>query len=170
MVRSFGVCFLLLFAVPSHAQTNWDAYQPTRIDTVLADYKSVIEKNRDSRPNSSEFEMWAATKYSRIRVRAIYTGRQRSVNTDTKRLISTWLKARGVDSTYVDLFKTEVQFETSSGEYWFPMQSKPLSYLIREVSKGDEIDLYITFMGAYTSSSDPLSWVFCVNEFQTRTE
>jgi hypothetical protein len=166
MLRSLVVLFVFFVTVPSHAQNNWDAYQPARIDTLISVYESAIDRPRDTSSSSVVFNTWPAAKYSRLRVRATYTGEERPVDPDTRRLIYVWLKSRGADSTYVNLFETEVQFETSSGTYWFPMQSKPLSYMRREVPDGGMVELYVTFMGAYASPGEPLSWVFCVNEFQ----
>jgi len=170
MLRSLIALVFLFVTVPSHAQNDWDSYQPARIDTVISAHKSAIEQAQDSYIDSPGFHMWLATRYSRLQIRATYTGEQRPVNTDTKHLISSWFKARGLDSTYVDLYESEVLFRTKSGEYWLPMQSKPLSYLEREEREGAQIQLYATFMGAYTWSSEPLSSVFCVNTFQHESE
>jgi hypothetical protein len=66
---------------------------------------------------------------------------------------------------YVRLFDTEFLFTENLVEYWLPVQSPLIQHLQEVLRKGDDVTLYVAWVGAIKESSR-LDWVFFVNEFE----
>jgi hypothetical protein len=63
------------------------------------------------------------------------------------------------------LFRSEGLFREDSTEYWLPVQSQLIPYMKEELRVGDEVTLYLVWIGALKSSSAELDRVFLVNNF-----
>lgn len=66
---------------------------------------------------------------------------------------------------YLKLYDTEFLFTETLIEYWLPIQNPLIQPLQEELKKGDEVTLYVSWVGA-RKESGKVDWVFFVNEFE----
>ena len=102
------------------------------------------------------------------RVKVKYTGRSRPISPQRKELIWDWLGTifgREKRDEYVKMWDTEFLFTENLVEYWLPVQSPLVQALQKELEKGDDVTLYLAWVGA-RKESDKVDWVFFVNEFE----
>lgn len=153
-------------AVPQNGWSQWDAYQPTRLDTLLTAMEEDIDRGARSNIDADVFNMWIAARTPRMRVRATYTGETRPIQPSPRYMLRSWLRSAGLDSNYVNLYSSSVRFGTTVGDLWLPVQSKPLEYMQDEFSKGDHLELYAVYIGAFATGRGPIRWMILVNEYQ----
>src|SRR5262249_46453227 len=101
------------------------------------------------------------------RVKVTYRGQSRSISPKRKEIISNWLTVTYPDrrDEYLKLWDTEFLFTETLIEYWLPVQSSLIQALQEELKKGDEVTLYVAWVGA-RKESGKVDWVFFVNEFE----
>lgn len=72
---------------------------------------------------------------------------------------------RDLGNEIVDLFETELLFKENGVEYWLPVQKQVIPYFAQELKKGDQVTLFLIWIGAYKNAGS-WDWVFLVNEFE----
>jgi len=140
-----AVVACLMAAVPQNGWSQWDAYQPTRLDTLLTAMEQSIDRGARSNIDADAFDMWIAARTPGMRIRARYIGETRSIQPTSRYMLRSWLRSAGLDSNYVDLYSPSVRFGTTAGDLWLPVQSKPLEYMQDESSKCDHLELYAVY-------------------------
>jgi hypothetical protein len=94
--------------------------------------------------------------------------RSRSISPKRKELIKDWLTTTygpKVRDEYLKLLDTEFLFTETLIEHWLPVQSPLIQPLQEELKKGDEVTLYVAWVGA-RKESGKVDWVFVVNKFE----
>ena len=61
-------------------------------------------------------------------------------------------------------FRREYLFQEGQTLLWLPVQDTVASYFPRELHTGQEIALYVLWLGAYYAGDD-ITWAFVVTEF-----
>jgi hypothetical protein len=147
---------------------SWKDYQPRTLDQIIKDHAAKVLDNPDilmTFPDGSAAVLTRDSFPSRVNVTS--TGRSRSISPKRKELIKDWLTTNyGLNrrDEYVKLFDTEFLFTETFVEYWLPVQSSLIQPLQEELKKGDEVTLYVAWVGA-SKESGKVDWVFLVNEF-----
>lgn len=163
----FFVWLILLSVSQTFAQNNWDAYQPRtlkEITTTIAE-KSFKSPDVHIRDEKKDISIILSYNSYQSRVKAIYSGTSRKVSDKRKELISIWLKTLGKPKEYLDLFETEYLFIEEKAEYWLPVQKPLISFFGEELKKGDEVTLFVVWLGARKESKS-IDHIFLVNEFE----
>ena len=93
-------------------------------------------------------------------VLAKFTGGIRLTPQDHIEVIRGWVKVIGQKEEVSDLFVQEMKFEENGVAYWLAIQEPLIPYFEKEISKGDDVWLYVGWIG--TTKED---WIFIVNEF-----
>jgi hypothetical protein len=165
MLRVVGTALLFAVASVANAQSSWDEYKSARLDTVIAAHRPIVDADRVEISDTLQHQFWVVAHYDGLIVDATYRGETRQIPPWSRRLLDMWLKSLGKER-HAELFKEEALFEEDGTEYWLPVQRPPLSYMREELDPGDEVSLYLTFIGAHAGRSGPASWMFTVNEYE----
>lgn len=145
---------LTLLAPQPGSGFPWENYAPGTIAQIV----SVHEDARDGNA------LLINTTDEKYRVTVTYVGDKRPIQQPTRRLITEWVKAVGLDNALISWFKHEIHVLEGTKAYWLPVQEVLLPDLAKELSSGDAVELYIMWIG-YTGTD----WVFLINEFQQVT-
>jgi len=149
-------------------QDIWKTYKPRTLDQIIKLNATKVLDNPDVLMTFSDGSTAVLTNDSfPSKVRVTYTGRSRSISLKRKELINDWLATTYGPNRekYVKLFDTEFLFTEKFVEYWLPIQSQLILPLKEEVKKGEDVILYLAWVGA-RKESDKIDWVFVVNEFE----
>jgi hypothetical protein len=143
-------------------EANWDRYYPTDLQVVIDEHKQS-----ESFSSSPEAKMTinAIAAHHPYKVRVAYFDEYREISDDKKELITTWAQMTEIQDSFVGFFGHEMLFKYGSTPFWFPIQSQLLPHFKKELKKGDEVDLYVMFVGTVWEAGRT-QWVFIVNEFK----
>jgi len=155
--------------ISTQGQDSWKRYQPRTLDQIIKDHAAKVLDNPDilmSFPDGSTAVLTRDSFPSKVKV--TYTGQSRSISPKRKELIKDWVTTifglEGRDER-LKLFDTEFLFTETLIEYWLPIQNPLIQPLQEELKKGDEVTLYVSWVGA-RKESGKVDWVFFVNEFE----
>lgn len=170
-MKRLALCSLALSVLTSFIsaqdQNPWDKYQSRTLDQIIKNHAAKVLDDPDivmDFPDGSTAVLTRDSFPSRVKV--TYTGRSRSISPKRKELIKYWLKTTHSDrGEYIKLFDTEFLFTETLIEYWLPIQSPLIQGLQEELKKGDEVTLYVAWVGA-RKESGKVDWVFVVNKFE----
>jgi hypothetical protein len=100
-------------------------------------------------------------------VRVKYTGKSRPISsTKMDAFTKYWLPLFARESaSYADLYENDFLFSEGETEYWLPVQKKVSSYFPKELTVGDEIDVYLVRAGGVCEKRK-CDWLFLVEEFR----
>jgi hypothetical protein len=155
--------------ISAQGQDPWKRYQPRTLDQIIKDHAAKVLDNPDilmSFPDGSTAVLARDSFPSKVKV--TYTGRSRSISPKRKELIKDWVTTIfGLErrDEYLKLYDTEFLFTETLIEYWLPIQNPLIQPLQEELKKGDEVTLYVSWVGARKESGE-VDWVFFVNEFE----
>ena len=131
---------------------------------------ALVEENFESAPqdeNSVVLELNPAYQHL-SRVPMIYSEEFRPIEDPRETMLTVWLGNIAPNLTpdqIKALFNTEVLFADGESEYWMPIQTPVLEYLKDEFKAGDEVVLYVVYLGA-THGEDAPEYVFVINEYE----
>jgi hypothetical protein len=149
-------------------QNPWEKYQPRTLDQILKNHAAKVLDDPDILMNFPDGSTAVLARDSfTSKVKVTYTGRSRSISPKRKELIRDWLTTTygpKVRDEYVKLLDTEFLFTETLIEYWLPVQNPLIQSLHEELKKGDEVTLYVAWIGA-RKESGTVDWVFVVNRF-----
>jgi hypothetical protein len=94
-----------------------------------------------------------------IRSSVVYSGEFRGLLGDSRRLIRAWsesMSAAGI----TDEFKREVKVREEGVDYWLPVQEVLAPIMLRELRPGEEIQLFVIYVGQVGGR-----YLFLVNAF-----
>jgi hypothetical protein len=135
---------------------TWESYAPATIH-------QVILLHGDERERSTDGTRLINTADEKYRLTVTYLGSQRPVPPARRKLISDWVQAVALDPQVATWFRHEIQVLEGKDAYWLPVQEAVLPHMTKELSSGDQIDVYVMFIG-HTAED----WMFLVNEFDNR--
>jgi hypothetical protein len=145
--------------------STWDRYAPRTMAEIIAslDDKQDLETLENS---NIYLEMSPDYQVPSV-VQMTYTGDFRDVSETRATIIPIWLgtfapqlNAEGREQ----IFATEALFIQNDVEYWIPVQGQLIPYLEDELQPGDEVVLWLIWIGA-SMMDDQMDLVFLVNEF-----
>jgi len=152
----------------SQDQDPWKKYEPRTLDQIIKLHATKVLDNPDVLMTFSDGSAAVLTNDSfPSKVKVTYTGQFRGISQKRKELLKNWLtKTYGLNrEEYLKLFDTEFLFTENLVEYWLPIQNPLIQPLKEELKKGEEVVLYVAWIGA-RKESDKIDWVFLVNEFE----
>ncbi|MGH9765859.1 MAG: hypothetical protein ACREAB_00375 [Blastocatellia bacterium] len=172
-MKCLALCSYLMLAVATNHvsdqdQDPWKKYQPRILDQIIKLHATKVLDNPEVLMTFSDGSAAVLTRDSfPSKVKITYTGQSRSIPQKRKELVKDWVTTTyGANrEEYVKLFDTEFLFIEDSVEYWLPIQSQLIQPLKDELKKGEEVILYVAWIGA-RKESDKIDWVFLVNEFE----
>ncbi len=146
--------------------TGWDRYRPRTMTELVDIVKEHIEADTFEEA-TIYLEIGSAYQHP-SRVPMIYTGEFRQVPDLHQTMLTLWLGTVApnlTDAQQKELFKTEVLFTDSGNEYWMPIQEPVLDYMKDEYKAGEEVVLYILWIGV-TKGAEAPEYVFVINEYE----
>jgi hypothetical protein len=159
---------LLTNFISAQCQDPWEKYQPRTLNQIIKNHASKVLDDPDIEMSFPGGSIAVLARYSfTSRVKVTYTGQSRSIPPKRKELIKDWLTTTygsKVRDDYVKLLDTEFLFTETLIEYWLPVQSVLIQALQEELKKGDEVTLYVAWVGA-RKKSGKVDWVFVDNAF-----
>jgi len=99
------------------------------------------------------------TKEIPIRSTAAYSGQFRAIPEDSRRLIAAWAESFNIPGM-PQAFQRELKVVEAGREYWVPVQEVLVPAMNRELQPGEEIELFIIYIGQLAGRH-----IFLVNEF-----
>ena len=173
-INKIFVCFLLsaalLACVSQHFPSTkpqitresdtWDRYIKKDINEI----KDVFQDLTDFGPNGTVIINARAHHYP-IRFIAVYLDQYRNMSNDNRTMLKYWGESMQIPSEFIAAFKQELHIEHKGQKYWFPVQSSLVTFLRKEMQKGDRIELYTMLLGTMKTEKQ-VEWIFIINEFQ----
>lgn len=101
--------------------------------------------------------------YSAVRVKFI--GTSRLLSAEKRDLLKKWQETFGYDTKVLPLLENEYLVRECDKDYWVVVQKPVASYFSKELKNGDNITLYLMFVGGY-KFTDKWEFTFVVNEFR----
>ena len=169
MLKKFFMLALLFAAFPVQPRAQeqgfpWHLYE-------LRTLREVVEENAAHATKYKDQGQLIFTKGRPYRARVTFTGESRPLPAERKELIELWVGTYGIDERYLKLFENEFLFKEGSDEHWLPVQTPVSKYFDKELRKGDEVEVYVQFVGGKREKgSDKTVWIFLMNEFQKPTQ
>jgi len=99
------------------------------------------------------------TKDIPIRSKVTYSGEFRDLSEDSRRLIAAWAESMNVPGA-PQAFRRELKVTEAGVEYWVSVQEVLVSFMHAELGTGDEIELFLVYIGQVEGRH-----IFLVNEF-----
>ena len=172
-MKCLALCSLALVVLTSFISAQdldpWNKYQPRTLDQIIKNHAAKVLDDPDIQMNFPDGSTAVLTRDSfPSKVKVTYTGRSRSISPKRKELIKDWVTTIfGLErrDERLRLFDTEFLFTETLIEYWLPIQNPLIQPLQEELKKGDEVTLYVSWVGA-RKESGKVDWVFFVNEFE----
>jgi hypothetical protein len=143
---------------PQPGESTWDRYVERTFAEVIDAYKS--------RPRADTAGGYLIYPEVPCKVRAVYTGQTQEITPEKLDAITIWFKTVGLGE-HIELFEKELLFYEGESKYWLPAQSELLPYFEDELDAGDEVTLFVTFIGAVVEP-ERIEWIFLLNEFLTQ--
>lgn len=138
----------------------WHLYTPNTLAAVAREHEADATKY----PDKGQLVFTAGRPY---RVVLVYTGKSRPVPAERKELLKLWAGTYGVGERVVELFEHEYLFKEGGAEHWLPVQGPVTKHFPKELSEGEEVEIYTQFVGGKRDEdSGRPDWLFLVNEFQ----
>jgi hypothetical protein len=171
-MKCLALCSLALavmtISISAQDQDSWKHYLPRTLDQIIKNHAAKVLDDPDiemSFPDKSTAVLTRDSFPSKVKV--TYTGRSRTISPKRKELIKDWLTTIYPDrrDEYLKVWDTEFLFTETLIEYWLPVQSPLIQPLQEELRKGDDVTLYVAWVGA-RKESGKVDWVFLVNEFE----
>jgi hypothetical protein len=179
MKRVFGIklifvsCLLLSLLASACANTqispygmktgkdaNWERYRPSDLQLVIDEHSKYF----DDSPKV-QLSINALASANPYRVKVSYMDDHRKISDGKKQLISAWGKSTQIEEIFIRMFEQEIIFKYGSKIFWFPIQSALIPDFKMELKKGDEVNLYVMFIGTFWEGNQ-IQWVFIVNDFE----
>lgn len=98
-----------------------------------------------------------------------FTGERRKVAESTTNLIGIWLTTLGKQKDLAKRFEYEYKFVESGTEYCLPVQNPLPERMAAEIKAGDEVTIYLSWLGINYESGKP-DLLVIVNEFERVTK
>lgn len=146
MALNLAAVLLASAALASNVSAcDFGRYRPRTIQSVIKDLpvQAGIQVNTDLP----------------IRSRVTYAGEFRDLPSDSRQLIAAWAQAMNVPVA-PDAFRREAKIQEAGSEYWVPVQEVLEPDLRRERRPGEEIDLFMIYIGQINGRH-----LFLVNAF-----
>lgn len=172
------VVILLLF--PCSSLAGFEDYKAANLSEIAAvavdtfnKTKSQLIKEIGNDPNiTSQIENGRAV----YMVKVQYTGKTRELSEDSKKILGSYpaFKADNIKPgdnvkmgipPWAEMFKEEILVEDGKSTFWLPIQAQVLPFMHKELVEGDNVALYVAYVGI--NNQRP---VFLVNEFQKITQ
>jgi hypothetical protein len=153
LMRRIAILLLLTASLATFAgDFDYDAYEPI----VLADL--VAATSVDPRA-----DYYFDVALPRFQSTVAFTGRTRAISSDGKDFIAHWAYATKLPASYPDLFQDEVEVKQGNDSYWMPIQQSLLEDFAKEILPGNNVHLYISFLGEFKHAP-----VFAISGFKSR--
>lgn len=137
----------------------WDAYTPSTIKEIIGEFEEEV--------GSVELGNMSIYPFPAFRVKMVFLDVCRDLQQGRIDLLTTWSKQFNPQNTtkLLRVHKHECLFKEGKNEFWLPIQEQLLPYLRQEVDKGEDVTLYIRWMGINREVKE-IDWVFWIAEFQ----
>jgi len=163
MNRSLNHIFLALLLFTAHTfgqqqagEDTWARYRPGKLSSIIKAHTNP----------SDDLDGGVDLGSDPVRARVTYTGISRPTLATKQRFIAFYMESLGTPD-FAKKFETEMLFIEDDVEFWLPVQDVLLSYLRKELHKGEGLTLFANWIGiTYPERGGNRIHVFLVNEFE----
>ncbi len=145
----------------ANAQTKWDRYKPGTLGAIMEMHDSTIRAEWDE--SKTPGEHFSGDDFPTITT-VTYKGDSRALDPVRLELLRRWGLTMMRDSSIAQDFHREYLFQEGRRLLWLPVQDVVASYFVKELKPGQQVRLYVMFLGAYYEGKE-ITWAFIVNEF-----
>lgn len=143
----------LLLAGRLSDQAPWNEYALSSLERIIEEHRGLLDQG-----NEGDYVLDPG--FDRYRVRVRYLGKPRTIPGSRRAFLGAWAKSMQRSHPVEELFDEEVLVEEASRKYWVPVQKVLVPALERELEPGDQVELFVVFIGGRVPD-----WIFLVNEF-----
>lgn len=147
---------------PTKELSGWARYQLTTLDELIQQFA----------PEMTAHEAGLSIYPDAVfRVLVVYEGESRPIAPERMAIWNAYLMAFHPERSaeLADLYETEILFSVEGTEYWMPIQTPLIPFLEDEVPVGEEVTLFIAFLGI-NHQAEEKEWVFWINEFNVAVD
>lgn len=140
---------------------QWNKNYPEKavLEVLKSEYDYALDVEND--PSIVQYYV----RKDPFRFKAVYLGKHKTIDTDTKRSMKQVLKLTKLDASIIDkLCQRAVLMKIGHRQMWMPIQKQVFVGFMEEVKKGDEITLYCLFLNEHTLNKI-LYNTFLISEF-----
>lgn len=130
---------------------------------TLADIVKIDEKEIAASEKTPSLIVHADKLLSVVKVK--YSGKSRPMSSAKMDAFKKYWIPTFADNSYAELYENDFLFTEGETEYWLPVQKKVSSYFPKELSPGDDIDIYLVRAGGICEKRK-CDWLFLVEEFK----
>ena len=142
---------------------------PDQLGPLQARHTQCVMEQHDSSIRASSvgrLPSWVVTGYQfPTLARVTYRGDSRPVDSIRAEVVRRWGLSFLRDSSMAKAFHREYLFQEGQRSLWLPVQDTVASYFTRELKPGQDVTLYVLWLGAYYAGHD-ITWAFIVTEFK----
>ncbi|MEJ2571253.1 MAG: hypothetical protein P8Y98_12000 [Anaerolineales bacterium] len=150
---------------PTPPPSTFERYVPRTMGEIVAAIQDsndieILQNNEVYLEMGPEYQLPSVVKMT-------FVGEYREVTDPRSMMIRLWLNAFAPQLTpeqQEQIFAREVLFSQDGVEYWLPVQAQLIDYMEVELQPGDEVSLWLIWIGA-SKSNDELDLVFLVNMY-----
>jgi hypothetical protein len=144
--------------------SSWERYAPRTLAEIVEETASFLDAG-SSDQTAMYLEVDPQYQFP-SQVSVIYTGEFRDTSLQRLGLIGIWAGSTGVGTAegLMDIFAQEMLVTEGESEYWLPVQTQLIPYMEDELTAGDEVTLFILWLGAIMQSGE-IDRVYLVNNF-----
>lgn len=164
----------LLLVLSGHSADGQDMSKPTPRNLIpkkvrtQSDYKLRTLKeitalgSTVTRSCADENSLLITSEILPSRVRVTYTGKIRPLGDRQQQVIFKWAQRyAGAPETYIQPYKTEMQFVENGIKHWLTVRTKDIPQLELKFKRGDVVDLNLIRFGG-VKSNERWEWVLLV--------
>ena len=151
-----SISLAVLTVSGSPLQDPFAKYVPT---TLAARFTAEAE----AAGTDADFVFSGAGAPSRARIE--FLGRSRPLTASKRTFCERAFATLGLDKKLNEVLSDEWQFRENGHDYWLTVQKQVADYFPKELTPGDEIDVYFVGLGG-VKEGGAMQLVFLVNEFQ----
>ena len=145
---------------------SWDIYRPNTLENLI---DTISQKDDIQNLKNNDIYLETSPEYQFLSIVHVdYTGDCRSILDVRLTMIQLWMGSFGISSIEeVEeqyLYENGCLYLENSTEYWLPIQNLLLPYIQTEITAGDEVYLYVLWMGV-SKIDDSFDYVFLINQF-----
>lgn len=148
-----SLLLVLLLAGRLSDQAPWSEYEPSTLEGIVEQHGGILD-------DAEEGDYVLDPGFDRYRVTVRYLGDPRPIPGARRAFLEAWASSIQRPLPIQELFDEEILVKQGPQEYRVPVQKVLMPALKAELEPGDEVELFVVFIGGPAPD-----WIFLVNEF-----
>ena len=149
--------YLLLCTLSVFSQDSWDVnYRYTTIDQIIRDIGTgltTVENN------------YTGLFGEKYKIQMRFEGVIQSLDNKDREFMNGWVRSFQLPANYSTLFSHKILCSRNEKRHWIFVQNQSVEYYRNELSRRDNVYLYVMFLGSIITNGEK-RYVVVANEFR----